>query len=136
MRKVATYATAIMLAHGVLLLVHEIAHRDLGIRLPVLKYVYAYVVMVFAPLLGAIMLWTRQRRYGSWIFLLSMLGSLVFGGYHHFVLVSNDHVSHAPEGEWLLTFKVTAVLLAIVEAAGCWIGFRALKKTAGRAPFS
>ncbi|MCA1632617.1 MAG: hypothetical protein LC802_02595 [Acidobacteria bacterium] len=126
MSKVRAYGIAILLTHGLILLLHDIAHRDLQIFLPPLKYVYAYAVIVFAPLLATILLWTRWQRAGAWVFLLSMMGSLLFGAYHHFVLISDDHVCYAPEGMWLWGFKATAVLLAVVEGAGCWFGVWAL----------
>ncbi|MGB8507554.1 MAG: hypothetical protein WCD76_04035 [Pyrinomonadaceae bacterium] len=129
MSKVRIYGTAILVVHGAVLLLHDIAHRDLEVYLPLLKYVYAYAVIVIAPLLATIMLWTGRSRNGAWIFLLSMFGSLLFGVYHHFVLISNDHVCYAPQGAWLSVFRTTAVLLAIVEGIGCWFGIWALKKT-------
>src|SRR4051794_28209548 len=99
MNKLRAYGTVILLAHGIVLALHECAHRDLHIYLPLLKYVYAYIVIVFAPLIGTLLLFTKTWwRLGVWIFLLSMIGSLFFGVYHHFVMVSNDHVSHAPAG--------------------------------------
>ena len=133
MSKVPTYGTVILVVHGSVLFLHDMAHANLQIYLPLLKYVFAYAVIVFAPLLATIMLWTRWRRYGTWIFLFSMFGSLVFGAYHHFVLISNDHVRYAPQGTWLSVFRATAVLLAILEAGGCWFGIWALKKEAASA---
>jgi hypothetical membrane protein len=133
MRKVPAYATVLVVVHGIVLLLHEIAHRDLGVHLPPSKYVYAYVVIVLAPLLATMMLWTRRSRQGAWILALSMFGSLVFSAYHHFVLISDDHVCYAPQGAWLSAFRITAVLLALIEAAGCWVGVWALKKTGGGA---
>src|SRR5947209_20289059 len=132
MSKVRIYGIVIVVAHGSLLLLHDMAHRDLQVYLPVLKYVYAYTVMGFAPPLAIIMLWTRWQRYGAWVFLLSMFGSLVFGAYHHFVMISDDHICYAPKGAWLSVFRITAVLLALVEGVGCWFGVWALKKLTGR----
>jgi hypothetical protein len=51
-----------------------------------------------------------------------MAGSLIFGLYFHFVHESFDHVSHREHDLWGITFTATAVLLAVVEALGCWIG--------------
>ncbi len=51
-----------------------------------------------------------------------MIGSLGFGVYFHFIAVSNDHVSHLPEGDARGLFVVTAVLLVVVEAAGAAFG--------------
>ena len=49
-----------------------------------------------------------------------MAGSLLFAGYHHFVLHGPDHILEAPHGAWLPVFQVTAVLLLVLEAFGCW----------------
>jgi hypothetical protein len=131
MRKIRLYGTVILLTHGLVLLFHEIAHRDLQVILPPYKYVYAYAVIVFAPLVATLLFWTEWRRAGAWLFLLSMAGSLLFGAYHHFVLISDDHVCYAPEGGWLSVFRTTAVLLAVLEAVGCWFGVWALRKVRG-----
>jgi hypothetical protein len=136
MNKVPAYGTVILVLHGLVLLLHDQAHANLQIFLPLLKYVFAYAVIVFAPLLATVMLWTRWRRYGTWLFLFSMFGSLVFGAYHHFVMISNDHVCYAPQGAWLSAFRVTAVLLAIIEAGGCGFSIWALKRETASALLS
>jgi hypothetical protein len=57
-----------------------------------------------------------------------MAGSLVFGVVNHFVIVSPDHVSHVP-AEWSTLFTVTAVLLAVLEAAGTAAGVLSARQT-------
>jgi hypothetical protein len=61
----------------------------------------------------------------------SMAGSMLFGIYYHFLEISPDHVSRVgalPQKFWALIFKISAVLLALVEAAGVWAGMRVLRK--------
>ena len=54
----------------------------------------------------------------------SMFGALLFGVYHHFVLVSPDHVSHLPAGAAQGLFQVTAAAMAVLELAAVGIGIR------------
>jgi hypothetical protein len=55
-----------------------------------------------------------------------MTGSLLFGILYHFVIHSNDHIFHLPASRWKFPFQITAVLLAITELSGLWIGAQAL----------
>jgi hypothetical protein len=92
-------AIAVLAAvHLAVTLWHSSAHSELAIGLPPLKLAYAYVVIVFAPPLAAALLWTRFARLGLWLFLLAMVGSLLFATYHHYILVSPDNIAHLPEG--------------------------------------
>ena len=45
----------------------------------------------------------------------SMLGSLIFEGYNHFLVMSPDHVSQVPAGTWGDIFRITAIASAITE---------------------
>ena len=63
------------------------------------------------------------RRYAA---VLIDVRILIFGVANHFLIVSADHVSHLPAGQWVLPFQVTAVLLALTESVGCLVGLAAL----------
>jgi hypothetical protein len=55
----------------------------------------------------------------------SMLGSLLFGIYYHFIADTIDHVAHVAHREplfWSQMFVATSYLLAITEAAGVVVG--------------
>jgi len=123
MQIVPRYGTAFLVAHGVVALLHEIAHRRLPVSLPLLNYSIAYAVVAILPVVAMVLLWTSRRRAGVWILLLSMAGSLVYAGLYHFVLNSPDHVSRTPEGSWRPVFQITAVLMLVLEAFGCWLGY-------------
>jgi hypothetical protein len=51
-----------------------------------------------------------------------MFGSLLFGVYHHYILVSPDHVAHLPAGDSQGLFRLTAAAMAVVELAGAGFG--------------
>ncbi len=127
MNTYAKYGTACVMAHGLVGFVHGLAHKRMGIDLTFLQNLFILSVITLAPLLAAILLWTRLRKVGTVLLLLSMLGSLIFGVVNHFMITSPDHVLHLPASEGRLTFQITAVLLVITECFGCWIGASALR---------
>lgn len=112
--------TAIVAVRAVPLVMHSAAHVHLGIIPPSLvTNAYIALVLFLGPLLAAVLLWTRSDRLGAWLLFWSMLGSLVFELYNHYLVMSSDHVSQIPDNFWGHVFKATAAATAILEAAGC-----------------
>lgn len=116
--------TILVLVHLVATLWHGDAHQALAIDLPPLKDVFVYLVILVAPVVAAILVWTRRLGAGLWIFTLSMLGALLFGAYHHYVLVSPDNIAHLPDGAPHLhvQFASSAAAIALLEVAGTLVG--------------
>jgi hypothetical protein len=122
-RFAAWLGTAAVLVHGAPLVLHGVAHAQLGIYLEsVLANIYIGVVLYAAPVVAAWLLWTGRIRLGAWLLVGSMLGSLFFEGYHHFLAMSPDHVSQVPAGPWGDTFRFTAIASVITEVLACAAG--------------
>lgn len=117
MRNAPLIATVLVLVHLVIAYLHGEAHSRLGVDLAAWQWTYVYSVITVAPLVAMAMYWTAWRKAAALLLGVSMVGSFLFGVYHHFVAVSPDHVSHLPEGDAQGLFVSTAVLLAISEAA-------------------
>jgi hypothetical protein len=96
---------------------HGSAHTQLAIALPPDKNAFVFVVILIAPIVAAGLLWTRYISIGLWVFFLSMLGALLFGAYHHYVLVSPDNIAHLPSGrpESHSQFIASAAVIALLE---------------------
>lgn len=107
--------------HFILSTVHGAAHLDLHIDLNTWQTVYVLVVITALPLVSGFLLW-RRARSGFLLLLFSMLGSLFFGGYYHFIAAGADNVSSLGSHGWSAPFQLTAVLLAATEAAGVLTG--------------
>ncbi|HEY0727821.1 MAG TPA: hypothetical protein VGD38_07125, partial [Pyrinomonadaceae bacterium] len=75
-------------------------------------------MILVAPVLALALVFTRHARAGLWLLFWSMLGSLIFGFLHHYIIISPDHVSHLPPGAAQGIFRLTAVLLIVTEALG------------------
>jgi hypothetical protein len=122
----AKYATAIVVAHLLVNLVHGLAHRDLHVGLPPLDSIFVVVVVLVSPLLAMALVWTTKKRIGLILLSLSMFGSLLFGFYHHFLAASPDHVRLQPASAWGIAFVLTAYGLLITEAIGAYVGIHFL----------
>ena len=123
------WVTIAVLAHLIVTLVHGQAHTSLDVGLSNWQNVYVLAVIVLAPLVALALSFTRYARTGLWLLLASMLGSLIFGAFYHYVIISPDHVAHLPPGEARGLFRVTAMLLLITETFGVVVAAMALRKS-------
>jgi NADPH:quinone reductase-like Zn-dependent oxidoreductase len=116
--------TALVVFHLVASFWHGSAHAQLAIALPPEKTIFVYVVILIAPIVAAVLLWTRYVSIGLWVFFLSMLGALLFGAYHHYVLVSSDNIGHLPVGspESHSQFITSAAVIALLELTSALYG--------------
>lgn len=94
------------------------------------------IVILLAPIIAAVLLWTQFDRIGSSLLLISMAATILFGIYNHYIVLSPDHVSHVSFIGWGLLFQVTAILTLIVDGLACGISISALKKGGPDTPLS
>jgi len=115
------WLTAAVLVHLVVSMTHGVAHTEAQVPLSRPSSLFVYIVILGGPLAGLALSWV-SRRTGSWLIALTLAGSLAFGVVNHFVLASPDHVSQVAVA-WRPLFATTAVLLALLEAAGSGLAF-------------
>jgi hypothetical protein len=131
-----TVITGLVAIHFVATAWHGSAHSQLGIALPPEKNAFVYIVILIALIVAASLVWTRYASPGTWTFFLCMLGALIFGAYHHYVLVSPDNIGHLPTGseEAHSQFIASAAAIALLELASALYGAFCLgshRRTAG-----
>ena len=118
----------IVLLHVLITVVHSMAHSALYIYMSNWQNAYILIVIVVLPVVAALLLW--RRRKGAYLILfVSMLGSLLFGGYYHFVAPGPDNVAFLTDHTWTLPFQISAALLAVTEAAGTIVGLLGFSRT-------
>ncbi len=117
----AMQGTFIVAVNAVALTLHSLAHMQLEILLSWAGNLYVATVMVVAPLVAAVLLWSRFRRAAGLMLLASMAGSFGFGVYCHFIAHSPDHVLQVSPSGWGFVFRTTAVAMAAIELWGCVI---------------
>ena len=115
-RRVRTALVAAVLAHLVISIAHGTAHSAAHVPLSPAASLFVYAVILAGPLVGLALVWLAESL-GTWVIMLTMAGSLVFGVINHFVFDSPDHVSQV-DPQWRLLFATTAVLLAATEVLG------------------
>ena len=120
-------ALAVIAANAVALYLRNDAHTSLGVGLSPWQKGFVYTVIVPAPLVAGALVW-GSRPVGYALLLVSLLGSLLFGVYHHFIAISSDHVDHLPAGDAQGLFRSTAWITAVLELAGVAIAGWALAR--------
>jgi len=120
--------TVAVLAHLAVNLIHGRAHEALQVNLSAWQNVYVIVVILIAPLVAMVLIWTRYYRFGLMLLVISMGGALIFGAVYHYVVISPDHVSHLPPGDAQGVFRMTALLLILTEVFGVGVGVFGLRR--------
>jgi len=111
-------ATLLVLAHFAVLVVHGRAHSHLHIGVGTWQKAFIAIVIFVVPLIATMMLWTRVRKFGAILLGLSLAGSLVFGVSYHFLIAGPDNALGQYHCYWGSAFRSTAIMLALIEAAG------------------
>ena len=127
--------TAAVIVHLVASLWHGSTHTHLSIELSTQQTLFIYFVIIVAPVIAAILVWTRRYvSIGLWLFFLAMLGSFLFGVYHHYVFVSPDNISHLPPGtpQSHSHFVASAGVIALIELASALFGAFRLGRNYGQ----
>jgi hypothetical protein len=74
---------------------------------------------------AALIAFTKGRYKLAGCMIVIPLGvALAIGSNTHFLSTGIDNVFHMPPRDLRLPFQVSAVLLTVLEALGCWIGLR------------
>src|SRR4051812_42089922 len=131
--RVRRRAVAIVLVHAAVALVHGAAHGTLGIVPSPPSLAFIMTVIGAGPLVALGLLRLSGDERGGGALAATMAGALLFGLWNHFAVPSPDHVAHVADGAWGRVFQVTAVLLAMTEAAGTWAGLVLLRTMRARA---
>jgi hypothetical protein len=83
---------------------------------------------------AAILLWTTRRRVAAWILLAALGVGVVVGVYEHFLRDSADNVFTMAASAWSTQFRVSAVLLPLVQLLGCILAVRVIREPSSVRP--
>ncbi len=126
MRRIALYGTLVVAMVTVGNLLHGISHAEHEVPLAAWQQAYVFLIIFLAPIVAAVLLWSRFRRAGAWLLLVSMTGSLIFGVAYHFLIPGPDNAFTLQQGAWLTAFQASAALLVLLDGLGCLTGLWAL----------
>jgi hypothetical protein len=120
--KIAEYGTTIVVLYAIANGLHGLAHVEIPVPLSLLQGLFVGIVIFLSPFIAAVLFY----RMGSWLLLSAMTGSLLFGVYNHYMVISPDHFTQVSFAGWGLLLQVTALLIALVDGLGCGVGVWAL----------
>ncbi len=118
MSNLTTQITTIVITHAVISALHGLAHLLIPVSISFPQALYIGTVITALPIIAMILIWRQQVRWALILLLVSMAGSLLFGLYNHFAVISPDHFSQMPPTSFGVLFQITAVLLAVSEGIG------------------
>jgi len=122
MNRTALLATTVVALNLAIATAHGLTHSHTHVPLEPWQMAFVQVTVYALPILAAILYWTPLRRAGAALLAATMLASLLFGLYFHFVADTSDHVAHRDHSTAGVLFIGTAVLLVPAEALGVWYG--------------
>ncbi|HJP86745.1 MAG TPA: hypothetical protein VJ852_12185 [Gemmatimonadaceae bacterium] len=109
--------TVLAAIHLTVVLWHGGAHTGLAVSLSRLQTLFVFAVILIAPIVATLLLWTPLRGFAIWLYFISMSAALLFGVYYHYIAVSPDNVHYLPAGADAARrqFVISAGAVAICE---------------------
>ena len=127
MRRLCWYATLVVVAHAAVVFWHLELLARLGSALKPEQVPLFASVANLIPVAAVILLWAHFPRAGApLLFFLAV--PLIIGGYSHFLSPGSDNVFRMAPGELTMAFRVSAVLLFVLEVLSCWLAVRILRE--------
>ncbi|HEY2844152.1 MAG TPA: hypothetical protein VGJ09_10900 [Bryobacteraceae bacterium] len=126
--------TTIVWIHAAAVAAHAAAHLGAAVPLSTPAAIYVLLVIVAGPLLGWWIYKSGRPRAGSAIVACSMAGALIFGLWNHFLAAGADHINMIEAGPWQAPFRLTAMAIAVAEAAGTIAGVAAMVNLSKNVP--
>lgn len=124
MENLSIYGTLIVLAHATVVFWHLQLLARLNSTLTLEHALLFASLANLVPMTALILFWTHFRKIGGWLLLIFLAIPLTIGGYEHFLSSGADNVFRMAPGEGALAFRISAILLVILEALGCWVSVR------------
>jgi hypothetical protein len=121
--------TVLAAIHLTVVIWHGGAHSGLAVGLSRLQSLFVFGVILIAPLLATLLVWTPLRGFALWLYAISMGASLLFGVYYHYIVVSPDNVHYLPVGAEAARrqFVISAAAVAVSELAATLVSAFALR---------
>jgi hypothetical protein len=76
------------------------------------------------PVVGLVALAKGLSKLAASMIILPFAIALVIGTYAHFLSSGTDNILRMPSGDLRLSFQMSAVLLVLLDAIGCWVAIR------------
>jgi type IV secretory pathway TrbL component len=126
MKRLYWSAALVVLAHAVVVYWHLVLLARFGAAITPDQVPLFTILANLIPLIAVILMWAHFPRVGTSL-LLFLAVPLAIGGYSHFLSPGSDNVFRMAPSELTVAFRVSAVLLLILESLGCWLSIQILR---------
>jgi hypothetical protein len=127
MKSTARYATFVVLAHAGVVFWHLVLVAKITPGLTEHQMLAAATAINLVPTVALTLLWAHFLRLGGFLLFLPLAVGLVIGGKEHFVTPGPLNVFYMATTPWALPFRLTAILLLVLEVSGCSIAIQAFR---------
>jgi uncharacterized membrane protein len=117
MRRLALYGTLAAVLATLAHVLHGISHVEHQVPLEAWQWAYVIFLVFLAPVLAAVLLWTRLRRVGLGCSSPQWPGALIFGLAFHFLVSGPDNAFTLNPGAAREAFRFSA------ETSSCPLPF-------------
>ena len=119
--RLRTFVLAVVVSHGCVVIWHLFVVAKIQPSLLTPAFVVFLGTINLLPFLAVSLLNTRFRPLAGWLLLIPLGLALIAGLISHFFSAGPDNVFRIPAGTWTWSFRVSAVLLVLLETIGCWL---------------
>jgi hypothetical protein len=134
-RTLLLWSAAIVVAHFIAVVWHLFLVVKVQPGFP--RFAPPLLILVnLIPVAGLVAFAKGFPKLAGCMITLPLAIALVIGTYAHFLSPGTDNIFSMPPGDLRLPFQVSAVLLVVLEALGCWIGIRIFVQTSERWAFA
>jgi hypothetical protein len=126
-RSVLLWGASIVSAHFAVVLWHLLVLVRFQPDFPLLGGL-ALVLINLLPIAGVVAFAKGAKKLAASLIVVPLGVALVIGGYSHFLSPGSDNVLRMPSGGLSLEMQISAALLAVLEALGCWLGVNMLSR--------
>ncbi len=86
------------------------------------------VLINLLPIAGVVAFAKGANKLAASLIVIPLAVALFIGGYTHFLSSGSENVLRMPSSGLTLEMQISAALLAVLEALGCWLGVKMLSR--------
>ena len=116
-----------MAAHFIVVLWHLVVLVRVQPDFPMLGGVMLVLINLL-PIAGLVAFTKGASRLAATLIVIPLGVALLIGGYSHFLSPGSDNVLRMSPQGLCLEMQISAALLAVLEAVGCWLGVKMLSR--------
>lgn len=125
--RLRSFVLAVVVSHACVVVWHLFVVAKIQPALLTPAFVVFLGTINLLPFLAVSLLGTRFRPLAGWLLLIPLGLALTAGLISHFFSAGPDNVFRIPAGRWTWSFRVSAVLLVLLETIGCWLAVAILR---------